>query len=286
MHRFKCTYCQEEIPWKITNKELGLAPDEEPQPDKLYPYTGCYCGWGRFVQCDTGDGVGHEREGALSQTTGPSVRERVEHAKYIKIPVEQIKPNPNQPRRFFEQKALQSLAESITQIGLLEDILVRPKGDRFELVLGERRWRAMQVAGFDTISAKVVELNDEEVRKIAIVENVQREDLTDVEEAFAFKKFLDDGLQQKDVGQHLGKLGDRVSEKLKILSSHYYTQYQEQRIKDLTEEIERLRENARKPRDGCHSVIVSSDELLRYLDDGYDVVLALGDDRIVVRREK
>ncbi|MDA8189317.1 MAG: ParB/RepB/Spo0J family partition protein [Dehalococcoidales bacterium] len=285
MRRFKCTYCQEMIPWEIDNSELGLPADEGPEPGKIYPYNKCYCGWGKFVLYDTGDGVTRERTVEPMLPAKACTRERVDQAKYIKVPVEQIVPNVHQPRRFFEQKALLSLAESITQIGLLEDILVRPKGSQYELVLGERRWRAAQLAGLATISAKVVELDDEESRQIAIVENVQREDLTDVEEAFAFKKYIDSGLQQKEVGQRLGKLGDRVADKLQVLSSHYYTQYQEQRIKDLGEEIERLREQARKTGDKYHSAVVSSDELLRYLNDGYDVVVALSDDRIVVRRK-
>lgn len=283
-YQFRCTYCQELVPWKIDNSKLGLAADEEPKKGRLYPYDGCYCGWGKFVVCEVGGREASEveapTEGALGET-----RERIEGARYMKIPVGQIQPNPYQPRRFFDQRALRSLAESIKQIGLLEDILVRPKGDHYELALGERRWRACQLAGFETISAKVVDLSDDEAKKVGLVENIQREDLTEVEEAFAFKRYLESGMQQKEVGKYLGGMDSRVASRLKLLSSHYYTQYQEQRIKDLSEEIERLREQARKTKDGYQSRIVNSDELVSYLNEGYDVVLALGEDRIVVRRK-
>jgi ParB/RepB/Spo0J family partition protein len=286
-YQFRCTYCREVIPWKIDNNELGLAPEEEPQGGRLYPYDGCYCGWGRFVVCEAG--ASRAETGTLEASSEglEETRARIEGARYLKIAVSQIQPNPHQPRRFFNQETLRSLAESIKQIGLLEDVLVRPKGDHYELVLGERRWRACQLAGIERISAKVVDLSDDEAKKIGLVENLQREDLTEVEEAFAFKGYLESGMQQKEVGRYLGRMEDRVAKRLRVLSSHYYTQYQEQRIRDLSEEIERLREQlqSRKGRDGYESHIVSSEELVGYLNEGYDVVLTLGEDRIVVRRK-
>src|SRR3989304_2881464 len=109
MQRFRCTYCQELIPWEIAGGELGLTADEEPEPGKLYPYTKCYCGWSKFVRYDAGPlpSSRPQQPSELESIQQASTRERVEQARYMRIPVTQIRPNPYQPRRFFDQKALQ-----------------------------------------------------------------------------------------------------------------------------------------------------------------------------------
>lgn len=175
--------------------------------------------------------------------------ENIKDSQYFRIPLELLLANPYQPRRFFDKRSLQALAESIKKLGQLEDILVRPVGDKFQIVLGERRWRACQLGGIPTVNAKVRQLSDEETFLISLTENVQRENLTDVEEAFAFKSYLDKGMSQQDVGSLLGKLDHRVSEKLKLLSSSYYIRYLEQQLCSAENEIEKLKQENRFLRD-------------------------------------
>lgn len=208
--------------------------------------------------------------------------QRVNQAAYRQIQVQEIIPNPDQPRRFFDQEALRALADSIKAIGLLEDILVTPRGDKYLLVLGERRWKAAQLAGLPTISAKVVELADVEVRRISLTENIQRENLTAVEEAFAFKHYVDNGLRQKEVGEVFGRMQDRVADRLKTLSSHYYIQFQEDRIKELESKLKEAEEKKQAPR--YHSCIVEEQELQGYVESGYEIAHVLTDGRLLVKR--
>jgi ParB/RepB/Spo0J family partition protein len=207
---------------------------------------------------------------------------RVSQATYCKIPVEEIVANPEQPRRFFDQEALRALADSIKQIGLLEDILVTPRDSKYMLVLGERRWKATQLAALPTISAKVVELSDAEVRRISLTENIQRENLTAVEEAFAFKHYVDNGLRQKEVGEVFGRMQDRVADRLKTLSSHYYVQFQEDRIKDLENKLKEAEQKKRLER--YDSSIVTDEEIQGYIERGYEIVHCFKDGRLLVRR--
>jgi ParB family chromosome partitioning protein len=194
-------------------------------------------------------------------------------------------PNPRQPRRFFDSDALRGLAVSIRKVGLLEDILVRPSGEKYEIVLGERRWRASQLAGLDGISAKVVALDDEEVRLLAITENVQRENLSKVEEAFSFKQYVDEGALITSLGDDFGGFGDRIAERLKVLNSHHYVEFQQERINELTEAIERLRAQVVTPEQPRFDVqIASGDGVLALLQAGFELAVALGDGRFAMRR--
>jgi ParB family chromosome partitioning protein len=208
--------------------------------------------------------------------------ERVSQAAYRQISVQEIIPNPEQPRRFFDQEALRALADSIKSIGLLEDILVTPRGSKYLLVLGERRWKATQLAGLPTISAKVVELADVEVRRISLTENIQRENLTAVEEAFAFKHYVDNGLRQKEVGEVFGRMQDRVADRLKTLSSHYYIQFQEDRIKELEKKLKEAEEKKHSPR--YHSCVITETELQGYIENGYEIAHSFKDGRLLVKR--
>jgi ParB family transcriptional regulator, chromosome partitioning protein len=220
----------------------------------------------------------------MSDVSPNDLRERIENAAYAKLPVAKIRPNPFQPRRFFEQDALRGLGESIKQMGLLEDVLVRPAGDGYELVLGERRLRATQIADLPTISTKIVELSDDEMKRIAIVENVQRENLTPVEEAFAYKQYVDSGLRQKDVGIVMGGMQDRVADRLKVLSSHYYVQFQEERIRELEDKVRGYEDRNRRPR--FEACIAEEAMLAELIEDGFEVLHQLQDGRIVLRRER
>jgi len=280
--KFRCTYCQALIPWALDKKELGLKPEETFASGQVYPYEKCKCGWGKFVLCE-GTGAGATPD---NRTTAEGrVREKMEHSRYMKIPLDQIDPNPHQPRKFFEADALASLADSIRKVGLLEDIVVRPVKKRYQIVLGERRWRASKLAGAPTIRAKVVDLDDEATRLIALTENIHRENLTHVEEAFAYKQYVDEGKKLTEVGETLGRMGDRVAEKLKVLNTHNYIKYQEERIQKLQETVEHLRgelDGAQSER--YESKVVGVGEVAEYLNQGYDLMVAVDAEHIIVRR--
>lgn len=134
------------------------------------------------------------------------------------IRVSEIVPNPNQPRQALHPEELEELASSIRSYGVLQPILVRPRGRRFELVAGERRLRAAQLAGLERIPAVVQELKERESALLAIVENVQRQNLSVLEEAGALRRLLDEfGLTQEELAQRIGRSQAGVANKLRLL---------------------------------------------------------------------
>lgn len=136
------------------------------------------------------------------------------------LPIEFLKPNPDQPRRIFDKDAIEELAASIKARGLLQPVLVRPKGkDHFEIVAGERRWRAAQLAELHKIPVIIRELTDEETAEIALVENVQRVDLSPVEEATAYCRLADHyGRTQEEIAKAVGKSRSHVANIMRLLN--------------------------------------------------------------------
>jgi ParB family chromosome partitioning protein len=135
------------------------------------------------------------------------------------IPVEQIRPNPWQPRTFFDEQELGELAQSIREHGVLQPVLVSQQTDgSFQLITGERRWRAVQLAGMPTIPAMVKEATPQASLEMALVENIQRRDLNPLEEAHAYRQLLDEhGLTQEQLGQRIGKSRVAVTNTLRLL---------------------------------------------------------------------
>ena len=135
------------------------------------------------------------------------------------LSVELIAPNPSQPRRRFDDETLDALADSVRERGLLQPILVRPRtGGRYELVAGERRWRAAQRAGLDTVPALVQARDDAQTLEAALVENMAREDLNPVEEARAVAALVEElGLTREDAGRRIGRSRVAVSNLLRLL---------------------------------------------------------------------
>lgn len=130
-----------------------------------------------------------------------------------------IVPNRFQPRKDFDQDKLIELAESIRQYGVLQPVVLRKAGDRYELVAGERRWRASQIAEKATIPAIVRDLTDQEMTAIALVENLQREDLNAMEEARAYRQLMDEfGLTQEDVAKRLNKSRATIANVVRLLN--------------------------------------------------------------------
>ena len=148
---------------------------------------------------------------APSEGTPPPARDR--------IPILEIRPNPDQPRRHFDEAALETLAESIRARGLLQPLLVRPVPGGFELVAGERRLRAAQRAGLDAVPVVVRETEPQQRLELALIENLQRENLTPLEEAEAYRHLIDVyGLSQDDVARAVGKSRPAVANALRLLA--------------------------------------------------------------------
>lgn len=135
------------------------------------------------------------------------------------IAIEQIEANPNQPRREFDEEALQELADSISEIGIIQPITLRQVADdRYQIIAGERRWRASQRAGLTSIPAYIRTINDENVMEMALVENIQREDLNAIEIALAYQHLLEtDGMTQEKVSERVGKSRTAITNYLRLL---------------------------------------------------------------------
>ena len=135
------------------------------------------------------------------------------------LPIEHLVPNLNQPRKDFSTDELNSLASSIEETGIIQPILVRKNNDTYEIVAGERRWRAAQIAKIHEVPVLIKELTDEEVVKISIIENIQRVDLNPIEEANSYKQLIQDfGYTQEKVSASLGKSRSYIANSLRLLS--------------------------------------------------------------------
>ena len=137
----------------------------------------------------------------------------------VMINIDDILPNRFQPRLKFNEEEILNLAESIKEHGVIQPIVVRKLGDRYELIAGERRTKASTMAGKTTIPAIIVDLNDTESAEVALIENVQRQDLTSIEEAISYRKILDMGyLNQSQLAEKLGKKQSTIANKLRLLT--------------------------------------------------------------------
>ena len=136
------------------------------------------------------------------------------------LPLERVQPNPTQPRITWHQETLQELANSIKEHGVLQPILVRPAGQGYEIIAGERRWRASKLAGKDTIPAIVERFDDATALEIALIENLQREDLSPLDEAVIYKKMTDElGYSIRQLAGKLGKDKGYVENRLRLANA-------------------------------------------------------------------
>lgn len=135
------------------------------------------------------------------------------------IEISQIEANPNQPRREFDSEALQELANSIREIGIIQPITLRQVAeDKYQIIAGERRWRASQIAGLTAIPAYIRTIKDENVMEMALVENIQREDLNAIEIALAYEHLLSNtGMTQEKVSERVGKSRTAITNYLRLL---------------------------------------------------------------------
>ncbi|AYO32125.1 ParB/RepB/Spo0J family partition protein [Biomaibacter acetigenes] len=135
------------------------------------------------------------------------------------IKISEIRANKNQPRKKFDEEKIRELSDSIKEHGVLQPIIVRKKDGGYELVAGERRWRAAQKAGIEKIPAIIKDLSDADVMEIALIENLQREDLNPLEEAEAYKKLIDEfGMTQEELSKRVGKSRSQIANTVRLLN--------------------------------------------------------------------
>ena len=155
--------------------------------------------------------------GALFETYG---EEPAGSSPYQLLPIYKVEPNPEQPRRNFDPVELQSLADSISTHGIVQPLTVREvKNGYYQIIAGERRWRAARMAGLSEVPAVIIEADDRKVMELALIENLQREDLNPVEEAMGYRSLMEEyGLTQEDAANRVGKSRPAVANALRLLS--------------------------------------------------------------------
>ena len=136
----------------------------------------------------------------------------------VEVALEDIYPNATQPRTYFDETALQELAQSILNLGVIQPITLRKDGDKFEIISGERRFRASKIAGLKSVPAYIRLVNDQELLEMALVENIQREDLDAIEVALTYQRVLDEiGLTQENLSQRVGKERSTITNSIRLL---------------------------------------------------------------------
>ncbi|MGI5879981.1 MAG: ParB/RepB/Spo0J family partition protein [Syntrophomonadaceae bacterium] len=134
------------------------------------------------------------------------------------VPIAEIVPREEQPRKVFDQESLKELSDSIREHGVLQPLLVRVKNQEYEIIAGERRWRAAQQAGLETLPVLIKDINDEEAAEYSLIENIQRDDLTVLEEAQAYRKMIDRfGYTQEKLASRVGKSRAHIANTIRIL---------------------------------------------------------------------
>ena len=159
------------------------------------------------------------------------------------IEIAQIEPNPNQPRREFDQEALQELATSIRELGIIQPITVRKvTGAKYQIIAGERRWRASQLAGLTKIPAYIVTVEDQNAMEMALVENIQREDLNAIEIALAYQHLADEtGMTQAKISERVGKSRAAVTNymrlQIKVFKEVQAHQYSVRQVEEMVQAL-------------------------------------------------
>ena len=136
----------------------------------------------------------------------------------VLVKIIKVEPNREQPRKHFDEEALQELADSIRQFGLLQPILVQDKTDHYEIIAGERRWRAAKLAGLKEVPVIIRNYSAQEIVEISLIENIQRQDLNPIEEAQAYRRLLEEfSLKQEEVAEKVSKSRTAVTNSLRLL---------------------------------------------------------------------
>ena len=147
------------------------------------------------------------------------LEEELDKESITNIDINLIEPNKDQPRRQFEKESLQELKESIEQFGIIQPIIVRKKEDKYEIIAGERRWRAAKAAKLENIPCIIRKTDDKEAMKLALIENIQRQDLNPIEEAMAYKSLIEEyKLTQEDLAKTIGKSRSYIANTVRLLN--------------------------------------------------------------------
>ena len=143
-----------------------------------------------------------------------------EKSAYQLLPIYKVEPNPDQPRRDFDEEELQALADSIVEHGIIQPLTVRElNSGYYQIIAGERRWRAARIAGLSEVPVVIIEADDKKAMELALIENLQRQDLNPVEEALGYKSLMEDyGLTQEDAAKRVGKSRPAVANALRLLN--------------------------------------------------------------------
>ena len=156
---------------------------------------------------------------AVSDKTEEKVKkEELNKSGEIMVKINKVEPNREQPRKDFDEDALMELADSIKQFGILQPLLVQKKKDYYEIIAGERRWRAAKIAGIKEVPIIVKNYTDQEIVEISLIENIQRENLNPIEEAMAYKRLLEEfDLKQDEVAERVSKSRTAVTNSMRLL---------------------------------------------------------------------
>lgn len=163
-----------------------------------------------------------KKENTSVETTEISVKSKDSHGEdnksVLTVKISKVEPNRSQPRKQFDEDALLELSESIKQYGILQPLLVSDKKDYYEIVAGERRWRAAKLAGLKEVPVIIKELSDQQVVEISLIENIQREDLNPIEEAMAYKRLIEEfSLKQDEIAERVSKSRTAVTNSMRLL---------------------------------------------------------------------
>jgi len=163
--------------------------------------------------------VGEKKETKPVVKEEKKVAEKLDPAgSVVKVKITQVEPNRKQPRKLFDEDALQELSDSIKQYGLLQPLLVQKRKDHYEIIAGERRWRASKLAGLKEVPVIIKDYTELEIVEISLIENIQREDLNPIEEAQAYKRLLDEfNLKQDEVAERVSKSRTAVTNSIRLL---------------------------------------------------------------------
>lgn len=162
--------------------------------------------------------VGKTAEKAAQSDNKNNKEEKVEASGAVMLKLSSIEPNREQPRKDFDEDALLELADSIKQYGVLQPLIVQKKKDYYEIIAGERRWRASKLAGLKEVPVIIKEFSEQEILEISLIENIQRENLNPIEEAMAYKKLLEEfHLKQDEVAERVSKSRTAVTNSMRLL---------------------------------------------------------------------
>lgn len=167
-----------------------------------------------------GKGLGKGLDSIIADKVGNTGKESPssEEKQEVMVPISKVEPNKEQPRKNFDEDALLELSESIKQFGVLQPLIVQDKKDYYEIIAGERRWRAAKLAGLKKVPVIIKDLTEQEIVEISLIENIQREDLNPIEEAVAYKRLLNEfNLKQDEIAERVSKSRTAVTNSMRLL---------------------------------------------------------------------